>query len=350
MGLTTVLALAVFAFPVAVWLGYSEEIASAGGLYSFVEAAAGRRVARVQGAVWTVSYFLYIPYTVTYVVYDVLPVVFPGIGPYRSTLELLLPLGVVAAVLAPLRGLLIALLVGGVAQLGLMLAVGGLELANLGAPARSFAAHGGASAVGNGTANVSLLLICGSLPLFLGGEVRGGGKTVRRGLVAAFAIVGAYLLFAAFPLADLPPHLRASEIPGYAIASAYSIRPVAILVGLGTAVSVAGLIVAEYVALSRLLHAMTGAVVKTSLLWIAVPFLLADALSLVDPERFYDELLKPSLVALYVSQVIVFAVYPLFRRRRSRLLPFDLFASAVASALMGYGLYAVATTQLGLGS
>ena len=306
-------------------------------------------MARVQGTIWTVSYFLYIPYTVTYVVYDVLPVVFPGIGPYRWVLELLLPLAVVASVLAPLRELLVALLVGAAAQLGLMLALGGLELANFGAPASSFAPHGGASAIGNGTANVSLLLICGSLPLFLGGEVRGGGRTVRRGLVAAFAIVGAYLLFAAFPLAAAPLGISSSEIPGYAIADAYGARPLAILVGLGTAASVAGLIVAEYVALSRLLHAMTGAAVRTSLLWIAVPFLLADALSLIDPERFYEELLKPSLVALYVSQVLVFTAYPLFRRRRGRLLPFDVLAAAVASALMGYGLYAVATTQLGLG-
>src|SRR5947207_4684620 len=67
-GLTVLLAILVFLAPLAVWLGFSERIASAGGLAAFVEAAAGRTAARVQAAVWIVAYFLYLPYTVTYIV------------------------------------------------------------------------------------------------------------------------------------------------------------------------------------------------------------------------------------------------------------------------------------------
>ena len=40
-GLTVILALLVFLAPLAVWLGFSERIASAGGLTAFVEAYLG---------------------------------------------------------------------------------------------------------------------------------------------------------------------------------------------------------------------------------------------------------------------------------------------------------------------
>lgn len=78
---------------------------------------------------------------------------------------------------------------------------------------------------------------------------------------------------------------------------------------------------------------------------IAIPFLTADLISLTNPQGFYNQLLKPSLVALYLSQLLVFAVYPLYRRH-----PLALLAAAAASALMIYGLYTVATNQLGLGT
>lgn len=351
IGLTSTLGLAVFVFPVFIWLRYSRRIVSAGGLFAFAEAAAGRRVAWVQGLIWTFSYFLYLPYTVTYIVYDLLPVVFPGIGSYRWALELLLPLGVVALVFTRLQALLAAFLVLGAVQLVLMLVLGSVELSHFGAPLSSFAPHASASAVGMGVGNVSLLLICGSLPLFLAAEVRGGARTVRAGLAGSFALVGAYFVFAAFPLARASAPVQASAIPGFALASAYGDRTLAVAIGVASAASVAGLIVAEYVALSRLLHAMTGTSVRKALAGIAIPFVVADLLSLIDPQRFYDDLLTPSLFALFLSQLIVFAVYPLFAvRAAGRLLPFDLVASAAASGLMLFGLYTTATNQLGLGS
>jgi hypothetical protein len=68
--------------------------------------------------------------------------------------------------------------------------------------------------------------------------------------------------------------------------------------------------------------------------WIAVPFVLADVISLIDPDRFYDDLLKPSLGALFVSQLIVFVVFPRFRRD-----PLAIVATVVASGLAIWGLY-----------
>src|SRR6185295_15191402 len=90
IGLITVAGVALFAAPMLVWWRYSGEIASSGGLYTFVERAAGRRVALVQGCIWTFSYFLYLPFTVTYLVYDQLPESFPGVESHQAALQIVL--------------------------------------------------------------------------------------------------------------------------------------------------------------------------------------------------------------------------------------------------------------------
>src|SRR5947207_5343249 len=120
-GLVVLLALAVFIAPLAIWLAYSRRVVSPGGLAAFVAAAAGRRVAVLHGWIWALAYFLYLPYTITFVVYDLLAPVFPGIAPYRWALELILPVAIVLLVLAPLLWSLGSLLVVGLAQLVLLL-------------------------------------------------------------------------------------------------------------------------------------------------------------------------------------------------------------------------------------
>src|SRR3989440_2056315 len=133
-GVVVALAVAVFAAPLTLWLVYSRRVVSPGGLTAFVDAAAGRPAALVHGWIWSLAYFLYLPYTITFVVYDVLPPVFPGIVPYRWVLELFFPVAIVVLVLAPLRLALVSLLVVGLAQLVLLLVLGGVTLANV--PAR----------------------------------------------------------------------------------------------------------------------------------------------------------------------------------------------------------------------
>ena len=62
--------------------------------------------------------------------------------------------------------------------------------------------------------------------------------------------------------------------------------------------------------------------------------------TLINPERIYNALLTPSLVALWLSQLIVFAVYPRFAaRQHSRPVPAWGLAIA-ASAFAIYGLWA----------
>ena len=330
-GLVVLLALLVFAAPLVLWLVYSLSVVSPGGLTAFVEAAAGRRAALVQGWIWTIAYFLYLPYTVTFVVYDVLAPEFPGIHPYRWVLELVLPVAIVLLVLAPVRMALAALLLVGLAQLVLMLTLGGIEISHV--PVR-FANEPSVDPVGRGVGGTALLFLCASLPLYLGTEVRGGSRAVRRGVAAAVAMVGVCFFIAALPLATVPSALRDFPVPAASMAKYYSGRELEIAVALGIAAGTLALIVAEYLALGRLLHWLHGVPLRRVLVWIAGPFVIADAISLVDPETFYDKLLKPSLGALFVSQLVVFLVFPLFRRG-VRWLPLV----AVASGLAVWGFY-----------
>jgi amino acid transporter len=330
-GLVVALAVAVFAAPLTLWLVYSRRVVSPGGLTAFVDAAAGRPAALVHGWIWSLAYFLYLPYTITFVVYDVLAPVFPGIAPYRWVLELFFPVAIVVLVLAPLRLALVSLLVVGLAQLVLLLVLGGVTLANV--PAR-FAAEPEADPTARAVAGTALLFICSSLPLYLGAEVRGRSRTVRRGLVFAVAVVGLCFFVAALGMSTVPRVLLEFPVPAAAIAKYYSGRSLEVAVALGIAVGTLALIVAEYLALGRLLHWLHGPPLRRVLLWIAVPFVAADVISLVNPEGFYDKLLKPSLGALFVSQLIVFLVFPLFQRGL-RWLPLV----AIASGLAAWGFY-----------
>jgi amino acid transporter len=330
-GLVVALALAVFAAPLTLWLVYSRRVVSPGGLTAFVDAAAGRRVALVQGWIWALAYFLYLPYTITFVVYDVLPPVFPGVVPYRWVLELVLPVAIVVLVLAPLRLALVSLLVVGLAQLALLLVLGGVTLGHV--PVR-VASDPKADPTARAVAGTALLFICSSLPLFLGAEVRGRSRTVRRGLVFAVAIVGLCFFVAALGMSTVPRVLLEFPVPAAAIAKYYSGRSLEVAVALAIAAGTLALIVAEYLALGRLLHWLHGPPLRRVLLWIAVPFIVADVISLINPHEFYDKLLKPSLGALFISQLIVFLVFPLFQRGL-RWLPLV----AIASGLAAWGFY-----------
>ena len=85
-------------------------------------------------------------------------------------------------------------------------------------------------------------------------------------------------------------------------------------IGLGTAVSIVGLIVIEFLALAGWRTTSWDAR-RAALAIITVPFIAIDALSLIDPEGIYESLLRPSLIALFIAQAVVFLVYPLYRRR-----------------------------------
>jgi len=341
-GLAMLAAAVVFIAPLAIWLRYSRHIHSAGGLYAFVEAAAGRRVALAQAAIWAFSYGLYIVYTTVQIVYDLLPEVIPGVRPYQTALALLIPVAIAAVMVAGRAATLIVLGVMAGGQLVLAGILDGVTLANISTPASSFGAGAPAGALAKASAQTSLLYICGSLPVFLGGELAAPARTIRRGLTGAFLVTATVIVLAVAPLAAAPGLLH-TEIPGVSVVEQFAGVGLARAIGIGVAVSTAGVILCEYLALTRLVHAIGRWRMRPIAAVIGAGVVLAAPFTLIDPDGFYDSLVKPSLVALWLSQLIVFAVYPLYaRKRHQRMLPAWTF-SLIASAFAIYGL--VSTLQ-----
>jgi amino acid transporter len=338
-GFTMVAAVVVFAVPLAIWLRYARQISGPGGLYSFVEAAAGPRVARLQAGLWIVSYLLYLLYTTTQLVYDTLPAVLPGERAWQPELQLAIPVALAVVMIAGRRAALLVIGLLAAGQVAIAAALGGVTLFNLTVPAASFGTSAPAGSLASATGQTALLYICGSLPLFLGGDVARPARTIRRGLTVAYLVTAALVVAAVAPLAADPAAARA-PIPGMAVAQQFAGHGFAVTVGVGVAVSVAGVMLVEYLALSRLTVALTSWPLRRVLLAIGAAVVLAAPLTLINPDRSYGALLTPSLVALWLSQLIVFAVYPRFAaRQHQRLLPAWALAGA-ATAFAVYGLWA----------
>ena len=201
-GLAMAGAVALFAVPLVIWLRYARRVNGPGGLYSFVEAAAGRRVALVQAGLWIVSYLLYLLYTTAQIVYDTLPAVLPAERRYQPVLEIAIPVALAGVMIAGRRAaLLVTGLVLAAGQIVIAAALGGVTLAHLPIPVSSFAASAPAGSLASAAGQTSLLYICGSLPLFLGGELARPARTIRRGLTAAWLVTAVLVIAAVAPLA-----------------------------------------------------------------------------------------------------------------------------------------------------
>jgi hypothetical protein len=337
-GLAMVVGAAVFLVPLAIWLRYSRYVNGSGGLYSFVEAAAGRRVALAQAAIWTFSYLLYIVYTTVQIVYDLLPAVVPGVSRYQSVLALAIPVAIAAVMIAGRAAALLVIGLIAAGQLALAGILDGVTLAHVATPVSSFGAGAPAGEVAKAGAQTSLLYVCGSLPLFLGGELAAPTRTIRRGVTGAFALTAGLVILAVAPLAAIPGVLN-TDVPGVRVVEQFAGAGLAEAVGIGIAVSTAGVILCEYFAVTRLAHAIGGWPMRRLTLAVGAVAVLVAPFTLIDPSGFYDTLLKPSLVALWLSQLIVFAVYPLFaaRHRRRAWPAWALSLGATAFAL--YGLW-----------
>ncbi|MDX6519399.1 MAG: hypothetical protein QOF08_4 [Gaiellales bacterium] len=346
IGLVTLAGAALFVAPMLVWWRFSARIASSGGLYAFTRLAVGERVARVQGWTWVVSYQLYLGFTVTEVVYDLLPQAFPGVDPWRKWLLVGVACGLAAALVFAERAVLWVLLGSVIAQVVVMVVLAGAVLSGHGWSWSSFSVASHSGSVARGIANASLLFVCGSLPLFLGGEVTGGGRELRRIVAGSAGAVAVLLVVTAAPLAVYAgSDLAGLELPGHTVALVESGATLARWVAVVAIASVLGLMAAEFIALTRLLHAMTGAGVQRSARLVAAGFVALALISLIDPERLYSYMITPSLVALYVSQVIVFGSYGVMKLRERVLRPSDLLVTAVSCGLMLFGLEVVISQQ-----
>jgi len=347
-GLVMVAAAVAFGFPLAIWLGYARHVSSSGGLYSFTEAAAGRRVALGQAGLWALSYLLYLVYTTAQIVYDTLPAVLPGERRYQTLLEVVIPVMLAGVMIAGRRAALLVIGLLAAGQLALAAALSGVTLANLPAPAGSFGASAPAGSLAIASGQTALLYICGSLPFFLGGELGGdlrrAFRITRRGLLGAYLATVAVIIAAVAPLAA-DPSLAQGAIPGMAVAQRFAGHGFAVTVGVGVAVSVAGVILVEYLALSRLTVAVTSWPLRRVVAGIGVVMVAVAPVLLINPDRIYDDLLTPSLFALWLSELITFAVYPRFvAAHGGRALPAWML-TAGAAALAVYGLWTTIQTS-----
>jgi hypothetical protein len=336
-GLTMLIAPAVFGVPLIIWLRYSEHIQGSGGLYDFVKAAAGPRVALLQAAIWTISYLLYIVYTTIQIVYDLLPAVFPGETSWQTPLALLIPVTLAVVMVAGRRTAIITAALLAVTQLVLVGIVDGVALANVSAPVSTFGTGASRHELATASLQNSLLYICGSLPLFLGGELARPALVIRRGLIGTYLLTALVVLLAVVPIAADPTLLHA-EVPGVELARRFSGAGLGDAIGVGLALSVGGVMLAEFFALTRLVHAVTAWNLRQVTWVIAALIVVAAPLMLIDPDSLYDALIKPSLVALWLSQLIVFAVFPRFAKAHGQRLIPAYALSFGASALAIYGL------------
>jgi amino acid transporter len=347
-GVAVVLGAVAFVCPVIAWYRYARRVASPGGLFSYVETAAGTNVARTHGAIWAVSYFLYLPSTVVYVLYDILPTAFPGITPYRAPLVVAIPVVMVLALTMWRLGLFTLTAALGAVQVVLVGVLAGMEIAHTGSPAAAAVPAVTATSLAKSSAAVSLLFVCASLPLYLGAEVRRPTVTTARSLPFSVGLATVCALVGVVALTQFPARFLGAEVPGWLIALSVGGRTLGQVIVAGTAVSILTLVLLEYVALTRLLNVMVRARPRRAELGVGALFVGAGALSLLDPSAAYEKLLTPSLVALYLSQLVVFGVYPRFRHREGRLRAADIFVAIAASALMLYGLYSVLKPGTGL--
>ena len=341
-GLAMLAAAVVFLAPLAIWVKYARHAAGTGGLYTFVEQAAGRRVALVQAAIWTFSYLLYLVYTTADIVYDVLPRVLPGVTPYRLLLEIAIPVALAAVMIAGRGATLLVVGVLAVGQLALLAALDVVTLAHNAPSAASFGTRAPTGELAKASAGTALLYICGSLPLFLGGELARPARTISRMLPLGYLLAVLGIVLAAFPLSSNPAFTGAA-IPGVSVAQVFAGHGLAVAIGVGVAASTAGVMLAEYLALSRLLTVVTRWPRHRVIAGLGVALVATAPITLINPDRIYNDLLKPSLGALWVSQAIVFAVYPRFAiRHGSRSISARASAytlAFVATALCVYGFW-----------
>ena len=80
-------------------------------------------------------------------------------------------------------------------------------------PLSSFGASASAGSFAEAGAKTSLLYICASLPLFLGGELAAPSRTARRVLIGAYLVTIVVVVLAVAPLAAAPG-LAQTDVPG----------------------------------------------------------------------------------------------------------------------------------------
>ncbi len=344
---TLLIGIILFSTVILIWMRYSDRIASSGGLYAFVKEASGERIARLQGYVWILSYFLYLPYTVTYIVFYILPSIFSVSNPDLYALEIVLPVIISAMIVVNRKLPFYFLFFLAIAQVAIVLILSAVIFGVVGLNPSSAVPNVSLGSLAKGGSGLALLFICADLPIFLGGEAQGKGKSIKNALAFSFAIVALLLLIFSIAISNLPENSDTFTVFGFQLAQQYGSNLFASILGIFAVLSIIGLIIAEFIGLSRLMSAMFKLSMPKILIYISAAFIFMDILSLANPDSFYNYLILPSLFALYASQLMVFLVYPMFISKFRRLSMLDIGITIVASLLFIFAIYAAITNYQG---
>ena len=262
-------------------------------------------------------------------------------------LEVILPVIISAMILINRKLPFYFMFLLAAAQLAIMLVLSAVILGAVGFSSSLAVPNMPLSGLARGAAGLALLFICADLPLFLGGEAEGKGKSIKKVLLASFAMAAFFLLVFSIAISNLPEDPSTYTVLGFHLASQYSSSLFAIITGIFAVLSIIGLIIAEFIGLSRLMNAMFKISMPKILIYISAAFIFMDLVSLAGPDSFYNYLILPSLFALYLSQLIVFLVYPMFISKFRKLSVVDIAITIVASLLFIFAIYTAITNPLG---
>ncbi|MCG2889933.1 MAG: hypothetical protein L7G97_03975 [Acidilobus sp.] len=347
------LGVALYGLWVAIGYGYSSVIASYGGTYDFARASAGEGVARAIGWTYWLGYSSYISAISLYLGGVLLPslVRAPAWAYYLASFALpataagLTITGAeapLAVTLATSLGEVAAVGAGPViAALGLVtLAKTGLRPLTLSVPLPELAA---------GALTSAFTVAGGGASFFMGYEARRGAKDVSTSFLAAFLVGSAAIFFASyyevaaagFTNAGVESVLRATQYPGLWVAERFAGPALTYIYIALTLSSVAGTIIAAFMAVQRLTYALNGGSLdRSSLTVLAFVTALNVAGVLIGPSSAYVYVVLISLTALFTSHAALSALYASFSRRALRSVgPTRPLLAAGGVALMTLGLY-----------
>jgi len=341
------LGVALYGLWVAIGYGYSSVIASYGGTYDFARASAGEGVARAIGWTYWLGYSSYISAISLYLGGVLLPslVRAPSWAYYLASFALPATAAglTITGAEAPLAVTLATSLgeVAVIAALGLVtLAKTGLRPLTLSVPLPELAA---------GALTSAFTVAGGGASFFMGYEARRGAKDVSTSFLAAFLVGSAAIFFASyyevaaagFTNAGVESVLRATQYPGLWVAERFAGPALTYIYIALTLSSVAGTIVAAFMAVQRLTYALNGGSLdRSSLTVLAFVTALNVTGVLIGPSSAYVYVVLVSLTALFTSHAALSALYASFSRRvlRSVGLTRPLLAAG-GVVLMALGLY-----------
>ncbi|EZQ01777.1 amino acid permease [Candidatus Acidianus copahuensis] len=328
---------------------YSKIIGTTGGIYDFAKSAKGQMVGSLAGWFYWISYAIYLPSATTYLVGIVLPSEFQLPIFYLSLIEISIPIALTLLLLTGAKPPLFYTFISTILEITLLIILGIKVLSITGISGSPFQLSVNPTNFISGSLAVGFTLAGGGASFFLGYEAKGRGKTVGKSYAIAYWIAAVAIIFASyfeiafagFSNQGVSSLLSITDYPGFYISQKLMGYDFSLIFFILTINSLIGSVTAAYVALSRLTFTMLNRNMILSILVIAVFFLTINLIAGTTGNYFevYDLTTASSLISLYVSHVIVSAVYPFFAKKNYRSGLLDILLGISASFLMGYGVY-----------